>query len=167
MMIVKRILVATDFGEAADAALLYGRELARTFGAKLDVLHVADNVFAHAVGVEGFAVAYPMIQADTEEAARVQLDALVCDEDRAILGARTVLRVSAAPAPTIVEYAREANVDLIVIGTHGRGAMAHLFMGSVAERVVRTAPCPVLTVRHPEHEFVVPDALVAVAKARS
>ena len=50
------------------------------------------------------------------------------------------------------------------MGTHGRGAMAHLLMGSVAERVVRTAPCPVLTVRHPEHEFVVPDALVAVAK---
>ena len=51
------------------------------------------------------------------------------------------------------------------MGTHGRGGVAHLLMGSVAERVVRTAPCPVLTVRHPEHEFVLPDALVAVAKA--
>jgi Universal stress protein UspA and related nucleotide-binding proteins len=89
----------------------------------------------------------------------------VCDEDRAVLGARTILRVSATPALAIVEYARDANVDLIVVGTHGRGAMAHLFMGSVAERVVRTASCPVLTVRHPEHEFVLPDALVAVARA--
>jgi len=51
------------------------------------------------------------------------------------------------------------------MGTHGRGAVAHLLMGSVAERVVRTAPCPVLTVRRPEHEFLVPDALVAVARA--
>jgi nucleotide-binding universal stress UspA family protein len=54
---------------------------------------------------------------------------------------------------------------LIVTGTNGRGGVAHLLMGSVAERVVRTAPCPVLTVRHPEHEFVIPDALVAVARA--
>jgi nucleotide-binding universal stress UspA family protein len=51
------------------------------------------------------------------------------------------------------------------MGTHGRGAIAQLLVGSVAEKVVRTAPCPVLTVRHPEHEFVVPDALVAVARA--
>jgi nucleotide-binding universal stress UspA family protein len=51
------------------------------------------------------------------------------------------------------------------MGTHGRGGLAHLLMGSVSERVVRTAPCPVLTVRTPEHDFVRPDALVAVAKA--
>jgi nucleotide-binding universal stress UspA family protein len=51
------------------------------------------------------------------------------------------------------------------MGTHGRGVLAHLMMGSVAERVVRIAPCPVLTVRHPQHEFVTPDALVVVARA--
>lgn len=51
------------------------------------------------------------------------------------------------------------------MGTRGRGGLAHMFMGSVAERVVRLAPCPVLTVRHPEHEFIAPDALVSVAKA--
>jgi nucleotide-binding universal stress UspA family protein len=56
-------------------------------------------------------------------------------------------------------------MDIIILGTHGRGALAQLFVGSVAERVVRTAPCPVLTVRHPEHEFVLPDALQTVARA--
>ena len=68
-------------------------------------------------------------------------------------------------AETIVQYAKDHAIDLIVMGTHGRRALEHLLMGSVAERVVRTAPCPVLTVRHPEREFVVPDALVAVARA--
>jgi nucleotide-binding universal stress UspA family protein len=66
---------------------------------------------------------------------------------------------------TIVDYARNYDVDIIVMGTHGRGALAHLVMGSVAERVVRWAPCPVLTVREHEHDFVGPDALEAVACA--
>jgi signal recognition particle GTPase len=64
-----------------------------------------------------------------------------------------------------VEYAKAERIDLVVMGTHGRVAVAHFLMGSIAERVVRTAPCPVLTVRSPEHEFVVPDALVPVEKA--
>jgi len=165
MMTLKRILVATDFGEAAEVALRYGRELARNFNARLDVLQVADNIFAHAFGVDGYVAPYPEIQKDIEDAARAELARLVSDDDRAVLGAQTVIRVSAATALEIVTYARDASVDLIVIGTHGRGAVAHLLMGSVAERVVRTAPCPVLTVRHPEHEFVLPDALMAVAKA--
>jgi nucleotide-binding universal stress UspA family protein len=165
MVTLKRILVATDFGEAAEVAFAYGRELARAFGATLDVLHVADNVLARGFAVEGYVAAYPELQRDVEEAAARQLDALLCDEDRTVLGATAVIRTSTAPAVTIVEYAREAKVDLIIMGTHGRGAVAHLLMGSVAERVVRTAPCPVLTVRHPEHEFVLPDALVAVSKA--
>ncbi len=57
----------------------------------------------------------------------------------------------------IVRYAKEKDIDLIVMGTHGLGFVAHLLMGSVAEKVVRKAPCPVLTVRHPEHEFVIPE----------
>ena len=71
---------------------------------------------------------------------------------------------SNSPATEIVNYARRNGIDLIVMGTHGRGAIAHLLMGSVAERVVRTAPCPVLTVRNPERDFVRPDALVAVSR---
>ena len=76
-----------------------------------------------------------------------------------------MILVSHSPAAAITSYAREWGIDLIVMGTHGRGGFAHLLMGSVSERVVQTAPCPVLTVRHPEHEFVLPDALVAVVKA--
>lgn len=165
MISLKHILVPTDFGEAAEAALGYARELARVFHARLTVLHVADNVLAGTVGIEGYVGAYPDFQRSIEEAAKKQLDSILTDEDRRDLGATTVLRTSNSPAMTIVSYARDAGLDLIVMGTHGRGAMAHLLMGSVAERVVRTAPCPVLTVKHPEHEFVLPDALVQVARA--
>jgi nucleotide-binding universal stress UspA family protein len=75
-----------------------------------------------------------------------------------------VIFTSVAPAETIVGYAKTEAIDVIVIGTHGRSGLAHLFMGSVAERVVRSAPCPVLTVHHPEHEFIAPDAMASVAK---
>jgi nucleotide-binding universal stress UspA family protein len=165
MILLKQILVATDFSEPSDAALAYGRELARTFGAQLTVLHVAENIAARAYGADGFVFAEPELQRDVETAARRQLDAQISDEDRAQLRAEGVVLTANSTAVAIVGFAQETKVDLIVMGTHGRGAVAHLLMGSVAERVVRTAPCPVLTVRHPEHDFVLPDALVAASKA--
>src|SRR5213593_647656 len=98
MVTLKRILVATDFGDAAEVAFAYGRELARNFGASLDVLHVADNVLARGFAPEGYMVSYPELQRDVEEAAARQLNELVCEEDRAVLGARTVVRTSTSPA---------------------------------------------------------------------
>ncbi len=165
MIALKRILVATDFGEASDAALAYGRELARTFEADLELVHVVENILSRGFGAEGYVAAYPELQQEVEDAAERQLNATLSVEDREVLRTKAVLLKSNAPAYTIVDYAKEHDFDLIIMGTHGRGAIAHLLMGSVAERVVRTAPCPVLTVRHPEHEFVLPDALVAVARA--
>jgi nucleotide-binding universal stress UspA family protein len=165
MVTLKRILVATDFDEAADVALEYGRELARCFGASLDVLHVADNMIARGLTGEGFMAAYPELQHEVEQTAEKLLAERISDEDRTTLHARAVVRTSTSPALAIVEYAQSAGIDLIVMGTHGRGAMAHFLVGSVAERVVRTAPCPVLTLKHPEHEFIRPDELVAVSKA--
>jgi nucleotide-binding universal stress UspA family protein len=164
MIVLKSILVATDFSEPSDAALAYGRELARKFGAQLVVLHVAGNILAFGGG-DGMVIVDPELQSQIEASARQRLDSVVSDEDREQLRASTVLLISNATSQTITGYAKKANIDLIVMGTHGRGAVAHLLMGSVAERVVRTAPCPVLTVRHPEQEFVLPDALMAAARA--
>ena len=163
MITLKNILVATDFDVEAEAALLYGRTLARTFDATLHVLHVADNIYTR-IGSDVF-VPSPELQTDLEAIARQQLDALLVDDDPIPLRTHPIVVVSSSPALAIVEYAAKAGVDLIVIGTHGRGAVAHLLMGSVAERVVRAAPCPVLTVRHPEREFVTPDTLVAMTRA--
>ena len=165
MIALKHILVATDFSEPSDAALTYGRALARTFKATLHVVHIIDGPSAVVYGAEAYAVSMPEIQAQIEAAARAQLDDLLRDNDPQPLPVRRVLLTASAPAAAIVDYAGREQIDLIVTGTHGRGGVAHLLMGSVAERVVRTAPCPVLTVRHPEHEFVIPDALVAAAKA--
>lgn len=165
MISLKNILVATDFSEPSDAALTYGRALARTFTATLHVLHVAQKPSSTVYGVEGYVASMPELQKEIEEAAGKQLDALLVDNDEPPLPTRRVVITSSTPAFAIVEYAGLEQIDLIVTGTHGRGAVAHLLMGSVAERVVRTAPCPVLTVRHPEREFVIPDALVAIARA--
>jgi nucleotide-binding universal stress UspA family protein len=107
----------------------------------------------------------PELQSLVEEGGREQLKALITAEDRTLLQATPVVVTSVATAEAIVDYARVQRIDLIVLGTHGRGTIGRLLVGSVAERVVRTAPCPVLTVRQPERDCVVPDALVAVASA--
>ena len=142
------ILVATDFGEASDVAIEYGRALARTFGSSLHLLHVMENRFLRPSPVDPH-------QLTTATASR--LSQRLTDDDRSALHATAVLETSDSPAEEIVKFAKAHNIDLIVMGTHGRGAMARVLVGSVAEKVVRTAPCPVLTVRHPEHNFVVPD----------
>lgn len=151
-MTFANIVVATDFSETSEDALVYGRELARTFHATLHVLHVAGNVMAAAIGVEGFTTDFAALQRDLEEAARKQLDGLISDEDKRTLTVKTVLLTSDSPARSIVAYANDVHADLLVVGTHGWGAMAHFLMGSVAERVVRTASCPVLTIRRPARE---------------
>lgn len=141
MILLKNVLVATDFSDASSTGLNYGRALAGRFGATLHVLHVADKVSVHR---------------EAEEAARKQLQGLLTDDDRTELHAKPVV-VTSAPALAIIDYAKNANIDLIIVGTHSRSGVKHLFIGSVAEQITRAAPCPVLVVRHPEHEFVVPD----------
>jgi nucleotide-binding universal stress UspA family protein len=91
------------------------------------------------------------------ERAQQQLSDLLTNEDREMLGAVSVLAVSDSPAEAIVSYAAGADIDLIVMATHARQALDRLLTGSVAERVVRSASCPVLTVRQHEREFVVAD----------
>jgi nucleotide-binding universal stress UspA family protein len=165
MIAIRKILVATDFGPASETALNYGRELARQFGASLHVLHVMESLAMTSATEYGFSGLPVELQAEMEAAARKTTDDLLTEEDRRALSATAVVVRHNTPAAATVEYATANHIDLIVVGTHGRGALGHLFMGSVAERVVRMAPCPVLAVRNPEHEFVMPDALVATSHA--
>ena len=125
-----RILVASDFSATSEAAIDCARELALRLGASLHLLHVVDDPAGAAR------------RGDAEQG----LAARLTPEDRRVLRATTDVLVGPV-APTIVEMASSRDADLIVMGTHGRSGLAHALIGSVAERVVRTADCPVLTVR--------------------
>jgi len=151
MIVLKNVLVATDFSPPSEAALTYARALAGTFGASLHVLHVAENFFLRSTPSDPHAIVAAKLRT---------LKNRLTDADFTALRAKPTVEVSDSPAEAIVEYAQAEGVDLIVMGTHGRNAVSQLLVGSVAERVVRLAPCPVLTVRRPEHEFVIPDPLV-------
>ena len=139
MIPVKRILVPTDFSETSDAALKYGIGLAQAFSAQLYLLHVPKT------GVN-FEADFPMVQFET--APQERLETLVGEQEARQLRPEYALRIG-APSDEIVRYAGYREIDLIVMGTHGRSGMPHMLMGSVAEKVLRTAPCPVLTVRPP------------------
>jgi nucleotide-binding universal stress UspA family protein len=165
MMTLKNILVATDFSEASTTAQIYGRELARRFHATLHVLHVVEDVAGRFVSASGLPYDLSTLQAELEATAQNRLRETLPDDDPTEVPTQRAQMTAGSPSRAIVEYAADHAIDLIVVGTHGRGAVAHFFLGSVAERVVRTASCPVLTVHHPQREFVRPDALELAAKS--
>jgi len=143
---ITRILVPTDFSTPSDAALQFAKTVAHTFGASLHLLHV----FEDPIVTTGFAEAYAPLPTDLRASlvhdASSQLAKRLSDQEWARFRATTEV-ISGFPATGIVEYAQDHQIDLIVLGTHGRSGMSHLFVGSVAEHVVRLATCPVLTIR--------------------
>jgi nucleotide-binding universal stress UspA family protein len=157
MIALKTILVPTDFSETSAVALRYGKALAEAFGAALHVLHVVQEPFAQPWAVEAYGFSLASLQEEWLRDARTRMaDTLTADE-RAKFRA-DVTTLLGHPVVEILKYAVDRQIDLIVLGVRGRGPLNQIMMGSVAERVVRKAPCPVLTVRHPEREFITPDA---------
>jgi universal stress protein A len=149
MVIMKNVLVATDFSPVADSALAYGRALARTFGATLHVLHVVQDVAGRLTYADASitGLSSPELQADLERVARTRLRALVAGPERRDGRVVEALRVGRSVSTEIVQYARDMAVDVVVLGATGRGAINRLLVGSVANNVIRHAPCPVITVR--------------------
>jgi nucleotide-binding universal stress UspA family protein len=153
MIALQRILVPHDFSETSEAAVRYAVALARNFNARIHLLHVGDQA---RLDLE---TEFPLgLEGAVEDAVRERLLKIVTPVEQAEFRPEFVVR-SGVPAAEIVRYAKDHDVDLIVMGTHGRGPVGHMVMGSVAEKVVRTAPCPVLTVRSQQHEFVMQDAV--------
>ena len=141
-----RILVPTDFSEPSDAALEYARGLALAFGASLHVLHVIE-----VQSTTGSPAAEAMVETPPPfcalfDHAKGALGRRVPAVDRERLRARTEILVGTS-VKAIIDYATDRRIDLIVMGTHGRRGIAHLLVGSVAEQVIRQAPCPVMAVR--------------------
>jgi nucleotide-binding universal stress UspA family protein len=155
MLTLKTVLVPTDFSEASESALRYGKAMAEAFGASLHVVHVMEDLLAHAWAAEVYVSSMPQLRDEIEKESRQRLGALLTDAERKTFRAETAL-LAGNPFLEIIRYAKAHEVDLIVMGTHGRGPIAHMLLGSVAEKVVRKSPCPVLTVREAQHEFVMP-----------
>jgi nucleotide-binding universal stress UspA family protein len=144
-MKIRRMLVATDFSQCSQRALEYAIGLATDLGAKLFLVHAIEPVY-FAGAFYGPDASVPML---TEEQRRYAKEAMVDLRDalkRRNVAVADVIIASGPPHQMIVEEAAARKVDLIVVGTHGRGGVAHLLLGSVAEKVVRSAKCPVLTI---------------------
>lgn len=155
MISIKQILVPTDFSEPSEVAVKYGKALAENFHSALHLLHVVEDCMINVPAGEAAGVVTPMVLDELQTKARAQLQALLTAEQHEQFQAQ-VITILGSPSQEIVKYALGEKIDLIIMGTHGRNPIAHMLMGSVAEKVVRKAPCPVLVVRHPEHEFVLP-----------
>ena len=151
---LQKILLPTDFSNYSAAATKYACELAVKFDAELHLLHTLETHLASTPNF-GFGLDLPKYVSESKAAAEKSLGGVL---DPKWSAGRTVIHavVEGSPKVEIIQYARKQNIDLIVIATHGRTGLAHVIMGSVAESVVRTAPCPVLTVRPEGHQFVMP-----------
>lgn len=144
-MLAKRILFPTDFSEGALNALPYALDMTKSCDAKLYLFHVIYDV-ATASGLYVPHISFDEMYKDLEKGAKKELERFACEEMKGCKDVEyTVVR--GIPHEAILKFAEEKNIDLIVIATHGRKGLDRFLFGSTAEKVVRYAPCPVLTVR--------------------
>ena len=153
---IKKILCPTDFSENSEHALKYALALATLSQADLQLFHVVEPI-TYPQSTEFFEPVLDEVELmmKMETAFQQQLE----DQVTTLKAKYPKIKGKLVTGNTfleIIQAARDDDVDMIVMGTHGRTGLAHVLIGSVAERVVREAPCPVLTVKHPAHEFVKP-----------
>ena len=149
MIEIQKILIPTDFSEYSQHAVKYAVALAQSFKAKLYVVHVWEQSIV-AAPTETF---YVEIWVEAEKSEKERLNQVTQGLRTEGIDAEPVF-VPGTAYIEIVKTAKELDVDLITLATHGRTGLSHLVFGSTAEKIIRLAPCPVLVVKHPEHEFV-------------
>ena len=157
MLKIKKILFPTDFSRCAKQALSHAIHLAEKYDAELDILHATVLNIESPRRASNRSPNIEEIQQWFDETAKHNLDDLLAVLDNDIK-VKTIHIKGVSTAPAILEYAEDNDVDIIVIGTHGRRGLGHIFLGSVAEELVRLAPCPVFTIREekkpiPAHEI--------------
>jgi nucleotide-binding universal stress UspA family protein len=162
-MKLTRILAPTDFSKFSGFAMEWAAYLAQCMKAELILLHVIPEeegkIIEEVIG-EGAVVQIPkgVRQNVVEERQKKLTDQYEMDIARDIKAAIKVEKLTRIGVPflEIIKIAKEKDVDLIVLGTHGRTGLAHVLIGSVAEKVVHHAHCPVLTIKHPQYKFIAP-----------
>ena len=147
---LKHILVPIDFSDCSKKALQYALPLAKEHQAVLTLLYVVPPTYR---GGEFGGIDYATLESEMDVSGKKELAKLAADEVRGKVLTDTVVRVG-SPSREIIEMARSLPADLIVISTHGRTGLKHVFLGSVAEHVVQRASCPVFVVREREHEIL-------------
>jgi len=155
MIRIARILVPTDFSEFSKCAIRYGCEMARRFNAEVTFLHVVEDIHPLVADPGVFVGTAVELVGSLRQSAEKGLENFIPQEwtDGLTVHRKVVVGV---PFLEVVRYAKENQTDLLIVTTHGRTGLAHVLLGSVAERIVRKSPCPVLTVRPEGHGFVVP-----------
>jgi universal stress protein A len=164
-MKVHNILVPTDFSAGSDEAVRYAVELAAALGATLHVLHVIENPFAPGAFMEMYTPPAAGYFADIERQAEENLRAVLTPEQKRRVPAVLTTRLGVPASEILDRLEEQPKIDMVVMATHGRGGVARLVMGSVTDKVIRSASCPVLTMR--EHPHPVRDAVPAEATAGS
>ncbi len=153
---IRNILLPTDFSDISESAVQHVRVLAGVFDAQVHCIHVIDEAYQYwsSISPESMPVGPP--PENLKDVVEARMDRFVTELLAGLK--REPIRVveMGRPFAEIIRYAREQQIDLIVLATHGRGAVAHVLLGSTTEKVVRKAPCAVLTVRSSDHEFVMP-----------
>lgn len=155
MIRLQKILVPTDFSDFSNHAVRYGCEFAKRFNAELHLVSVVEDVYPL---VPESGMLLPTAANYLNELKTAAEQTLATRPDPAWVEGVSVKRevLIGTAFLEIIRYAKDEDIDLIVIGTHGRTGLVHVLMGSVAEKIVRKAPCPVLTVRPEGHDFVMP-----------
>lgn len=148
-MKMERILYATDFSEGASQALPYAVDLAKQYNAKLYVLHVVYD-FVKATGIHVPHISHDELYKELNQWVMKEMDSCCVEATRGLQNVEKVV-LKGIPYEEIIKFANNEKIDIIVIGTYGRSGLERLIFGSTAERVVRSAPCAVITVRIPEY----------------
>ena len=152
MVTIDSIMLPTDFSDTSKVAQRYAKGLARQYSAELHVVHVILDP-AYVASPMGMGSIPDSYHSDMEARSDEELETLFPDNNESdIVVVRKTLGGSAAYS--IVEYAKDNKISMIVMGTHGYSGLSRLLLGSVAEKVVRTSPCPVLTVHSDDNQFV-------------
>jgi len=154
---IKKVLVPIDFSDYSKSSLRYAVNFAKQFNAEIFLVYVVEPVIYPPDFSMG-QIAIPSVNAEWDERAREELKNLAKTEIPEGVKVKTILK-NGKPFLEIIDTASEENIDLIIIATHGHSGVEHILFGSTAEKVVRKAPCPVLTLREPIKGFMFKDEM--------